>query len=171
MEAGLDHDSRAARTAALTRGETDEAPPELPKIGVFDIDSDFHRLISGVFMYHGSCLCGDVTVTFATIVKPPVACHCSQCRKTSGHVWASVPVARDALTVTGPVAWFDSSAEARRGFCPRCGSSLLWEHSADDHVGVAAGCLDGPTGLTLRGHIFTGDKGDYYPIADGLPQS
>lgn len=30
--------------------------------------------------------------------------------------------------------------------------------------------IDGPTGLTLREHIFVADKGDYYDIADGLPQ-
>lgn len=27
-----------------------------------------------------------------------------------------------------------------------------------------------PTGLKLLGHIFVVDKGDYYDIADGLPQ-
>jgi hypothetical protein len=30
---------------------------------------------------------------------------------------------------------------------------------------------DGPTGLRLKGHIFVADKGDYYAIADGLPQA
>lgn len=122
-------------------------------------------------MYRGTCLCGDVALSFERTVKPPVACHCVQCRKMSGHVWASVPVPRDDLSVDGPVAWYESSAKARRGFCPRCGSSLLWEHHDDDHVSVAAGCLDGDTGLRLRGHIFTSDKGDYYDIADGLPNS
>jgi hypothetical protein len=31
----------------------------------------------------------------------PDACHCSQCRKWSGHFWASTDVARTALTVHG----------------------------------------------------------------------
>ena len=34
-----------------------------------------------------------------------------------------------------------------------------------------AGTLDAPTGLAVKGHIFTADKGDYYDITDGLPQS
>ena len=35
---------------------------------------------------------------------------------------------------------------------------------------VALGCIDAPTGLRLERHIWVGDKGDYYDIADGLPQ-
>ena len=37
-------------------------------------------------------------------------------------------------------------------------------------IDVAAGAIDSPTGLRLQGHIFVADKGDYYEIADGLPQ-
>jgi hypothetical protein len=34
-----------------------------------------------------------------------------------------------------------------------------------------AGALDLPTGLRADKHIFTAEKGDYYEICDGLPQS
>ena len=37
-------------------------------------------------------------------------------------------------------------------------------------MSFALGAIDGPTGLTLEKHIFTDTKGDYYQIADGLPQ-
>jgi hypothetical protein len=33
------------------------------------------------------------------------------------------------------------------------------------------GAFDAPTGTRLAKHIFVADKGDYYGIADGLPQS
>ncbi|MGZ9006346.1 MAG: GFA family protein, partial [Burkholderiales bacterium] len=36
-------------------------------------------------MNKGSCLCGAVTFEVAAILEPPDACHCSQCRKQSGH--------------------------------------------------------------------------------------
>ena len=39
-----------------------------------------------------------------------------------------------------------------------------------DAISVAAGALDGTTGLRQSRHIFVADKGDYYDIADGLPQ-
>ncbi len=33
------------------------------------------------------------------------------------------------------------------------------------------GLFDDPTGLHLSRHTFVGEKGDYYDITDGLPQS
>ena len=37
-------------------------------------------------------------------------------------------------------------------------------------LAISAGSLDAPTGVVLEKHIFVAEKGDYYPIADGLPQ-
>ena len=38
-------------------------------------------------------------------------------------------------------------------------------------MSVAMGAFDKPTGTRLAIHIFVADKGDYYDIADGLPQN
>lgn len=32
------------------------------------------------------------------------------------------------------------------------------------------GAFDGPTRTSVKMHIFVANKGDYYEIADGLPQ-
>ena len=37
-------------------------------------------------------------------------------------------------------------------------------------TGIIAGSLDTPTGLKTIGHIFVGEKSDYYEITDELPQ-
>lgn len=121
-------------------------------------------------MNSGQCLCGDVTFTVNAEPKGMSACHCSQCRKQSGHVWSSAYVSREALTIKGPVTWFAATPQAKRGFCPRCGSFLFWAMHDEQTMSFALGALDGPTGLTLEKHIFVGSKGDYYDIADGLPQ-
>lgn len=120
----------------------------------------------------GSCLCGAVTFTVAGALPPPDACHCSQCRKQSGHVWASTDVPRGALTISGEdrLTWFQSSPRVRRGFCATCGSNLFWDPPGRASIAIAMGAFDGPTGTQLHMHIFTADKGDYYNIADGLPQ-
>ncbi|AZQ65883.1 GFA family protein [Silicimonas algicola] len=121
-------------------------------------------------MIGGSCLCGAVRFTVRGTPQGTSVCHCGQCRKQSGHVWSSAHVPDADLSVEGEVRWFRASEKARRGFCPTCGSFLFWKGEADDHVSFALGAIDGPTGLRLEKHIFTADKGDYYDIADGVPQ-
>ena len=36
-------------------------------------------------MHTGSCLCGAVSFNVSTELQPPDACHCTTCRKWSGH--------------------------------------------------------------------------------------
>ena len=123
-------------------------------------------------MPKGSCLCGAVSFEVEGALAPPDACHCTQCRRQSGHYWASTNVPRAALTVRGAdkVTWFQSSEKVRRGFCATCGSVLFWDPPHKDWTSIAMGAFDAPTGTQLEMHIFTADKGDYYEIADGLPQ-
>ena len=124
-------------------------------------------------MHRGSCLCGAVTFEVSGDLPPPDACHCSQCRKQSGHFFASTDVPRSALSIQGSesITWFRSSEKVQRGFCSACGSSLFWDPMERDWIGVAMGAFDSPTGTKLRIHIYVADKGDYYDISDGLPQN
>ena len=121
-------------------------------------------------MLTGSCSCGAITFTVDGQARGASCCHCSQCRKQSGHVWASAfaPVAQ--VSITGTPRWYRASDTAQRGFCGTCGAFLFWKHDAEDTLSFALGALDGPTGLRLEKHIFVADKGDYYDIADGVPQ-
>lgn len=123
-------------------------------------------------MKKGSCLCGAVAFEVTGDLGPPDACHCVQCRKHSGHYFASANVPRAALVITGQdsVSWYASSAKARRGFCSRCGSSLFWDPLERDWIAIAMGAFDTPTSTHLEKHIFVAEKGDYYEITDNLPQ-
>lgn len=118
----------------------------------------------------GSCLCGAVQYRVTGPLRPVVACHCRQCRKTSGHHVAATGAARDAVEIVGPVRWYASSATARRGFCATCGANLFWD-GPGAHLSIFAGTLDGDPGVRVAGHIFCADKGAYYEITDGLPQT
>jgi len=120
----------------------------------------------------GSCLCGAVRFTASGPLGNVSYCHCSQCRKTSGHFVAAVdciPADLQLLEDKG-LRWFRSSAIAQRGFCEYCGSSLFWRPEHGRHVSIMAGTLDVPTGLQADEHIFVDDASDYYVIDDGLPQ-
>ncbi len=124
-------------------------------------------------MHKASCLCQAITVTTTAELKGPDACHCQACRKTSGHYFASVEVPKSSVSIEGEehLTWYQSSEKVRRGFCSVCGSSLLWEPVFRDWTAIAMGAFDGPTQAKLALHIYTADKGDYYEIADGLPQN
>jgi hypothetical protein len=123
-------------------------------------------------MLSGHCLCGAISFEVEGELLGPDACHCSLCRRWSGHYWASTDVPRDRVTIHGEdlLTWYDSSEKVRRGFCSRCGSVLFFDPPARDWIAIAMGAFDKPTGTTLAKHIFTADKGDYYEIGDELPQ-
>lgn len=118
----------------------------------------------------GTCLCGAVSYTVHSALRPIVACHCHQCRKTSGHYVAATSAPRDAVSIEGDVQWYQSSATARRGFCAICGSPLFWD-GPGGNLSLFAGSLDTSPPLSIAGHIFCADKGAYYEISDGLPQA
>jgi len=124
-------------------------------------------------MHNGSCLCGAVRIEVKGDLAAPDACHCTQCRKQSGHFWASTDIPISALRIEGEenVTWYRSSEKVERGFCATCGSFLFWKPLGGEAIAIGMGAFDKPTGTHLEKHIFTADKGDYYEIADGLPQN
>jgi hypothetical protein len=119
-----------------------------------------------------SCLCGGVVFSLPGPAGDVVACHCTQCRKLSGHFSASFDADEAALDYSArdTLAGYATPGGGTRGFCSTCGSSL-WFRAKDGAFSVEAGSVAGPTGGRLTGHIFVGDKGDYYTLDDGLPQS
>ena len=126
-------------------------------------------------MYIGSCLCGKVSFVVEGELPNPVACHCTSCRKHTGHFEASADVEREAVTIEGAenLTWYHQT-KVRRGFCSTCGSSLFFDpldKEKNKWIGVSMGAFDGPTKVKLAQHIFVSEKGDYYEICDGLPQN
>jgi hypothetical protein len=119
----------------------------------------------------GGCLCGAVRWRVAGPMRAVTCCHCSQCRRTSGHFVAMSAAPLDAFTLTteAGLAWYRSSAAASRGFCRICGGNLFWLPTGGARVSITAGSFDGPSGLTVAKHIFCADKGDYYEIPPDIP--
>ncbi len=74
------------------------------------------------------------------------------------------------MTGEEALKWYQSSQSVQRGFCGTCGSFLFWEKKGGSRIAVAMGAFDGSADTRLGSHIFAGDKGDYYDIADGLPK-
>ena len=123
-------------------------------------------------MTRGSCLCGAVTFQLTGKMRGIIACHCVECRKVSGHYWAATSVAEEDLHFESDegLAWYRSSDAISRGFCQTCGSTLFYKPLAEDRIVVSAGVLEPGSGLNMTHHAFAAEKGDYYQIADDLPQ-
>ena len=98
---------------------------------------------------NGSCLCGAIKYEVHGPLRPIVACHCTQCRKSSGHYGAAT-----------------RAEKAERGFCSNCGSNLFWRRIDGDRISIWAGSIDGPSGLKLVGQLFVETAGDYYSVPD-----
>jgi hypothetical protein len=120
----------------------------------------------------GGCYCGKVRYRANRVSAEVTECHCSQCRKQSGHRYATTGTKAGDVEIDGAenITWFRSSPGAERGFCSTCGSTLFWRSLDDDEMAILAASIDEPTGLRVTNHIFVDSKGDYYDINDGLPQ-
>lgn len=60
------------------------------------------------------------------------------------------------------LAWFDSSNQARRGFCKYCGSALFKEQKTGPKILIAVGSLDDTSPWQNVKNVFTEEAGHYY---------
>jgi hypothetical protein len=124
----------------------------------------------------GRCLCGAVRYEIRGPLRDVLVCHCSECRRWSGHFFAATSAQKSDLVLveSDALRWIESpesESDARRGFCSACGSSLFWDAPARDTISIAVGSLDEPTGLETIGHVYVSQAGDYYELPDdGLPR-
>jgi len=107
----------------------------------------------------GHCLCGAVTITVAGAHDPRVgACHCRMCQRWSGGLFLCFDAEASAVTVSGEVTRYRSSAFAERAFCPRCGSHLWFndvkEGGEPELYELMPGLFDAARHWPLRSEIY-----------------
>jgi hypothetical protein len=123
----------------------------------------------------GRCVCGALRYEARGPLRGVIVCHCVECRRYHGTSGAYTAVARDDLAIDDPeglLRWFPGPASVtagERGFCGRCGSSLFWSAPGRPTVSVAAGTLDGATGLRTIQHIWDEQRADW-EVMDDLPR-
>lgn len=112
------------------------------------------------------CACGAVTAILDGPFRDAMGCHCKTCRRQSGHYVAATRIKADGLHLltSDQLKWWNASETAKRGFCAECGSLMFWQESGSDELSVFMGCIDEPTGIKLKTHIFLEEKGDYYNV-------
>ena len=112
--------------------------------------------MNGPAEYEGGCLCAAVRGRATEKPMRVAHCHCRMCRRNSGAAFATCAVFRfDAVTWTrGSPTFYQSSENAKRGFCSRCGSWLSW-HYLEDRMAFNIGSFDNSEQAPPDLHIMT----------------
>ena len=124
----------------------------------------------------GGCLCGAVRYTAEAEAASATVCHCHDCQKFTGSVFAAlVMVPKEALTLSGALKTFTgvggSGKPILRHFCPECGSSIAEEPGTrPGMVILTVGTFDDPSVATPAREIFRDDAVPWVQVQGDIPR-
>ena len=121
---------------------------------------------------NASCLCKGIVMTIKGEFRPVVNCHCIQCTKTHGNYAAYTSVLEENITYKSKntLKWFSSSTKAKRGFCKKCGASILFRMNKSNIISISAGLFDKSLKLKTNRNIFTKNRLKYYSLDNNIPK-
>ncbi len=119
----------------------------------------------------GKCLCESITFEITGEARDVINCHCSRCRRSTGHYMAATSADVEDLEVAGDtLRWYDAAEGVQYGFCSRCGSTLFWRTARRPEViSIAAGTLTPPTGLKTVAAVYASYASDYHVLDTTIP--
>lgn len=117
--------------------------------------------------FHGTCLCGAVSISVEADGLNVAACHCNMCRTWAGGPMLSLESV-NSVRIDGEehVSLYASSDWAERGFCRQCGTHLFYRLRARDHYAVPAGLVDRGEPWNFDSQIFIDEKPAFYTFAN-----
>ena len=97
-----------------------------------------------------SCSCGQLRIEVTGEPRGVGVCHCLECQRRTGSVFAALASFRAPFAVTGRATEYvrtgDEGARFRFRFCPVCGSTVFHtEEGVEGSVGVAVGAFGDPS--------------------------
>ena len=123
----------------------------------------------------GNCLCGAVRFKADLPSKWVAHCHCTYCRRAHGApfvTWAGFAAKQFSLEIgSAEPNWYESSVGAKRAFCPRCGSPMLFHSTRwPDEMHIARALIDGPLDREPSAHVFYENHVSWLDVGDNLPK-
>ncbi|SFM27447.1 GFA family protein [Variovorax sp. OV329] len=122
--------------------------------------------------YEGGCQCGAVRYRASGAPLMTAICHCRMCRRAHAApavAWAMF--SEEQVRMGGETQVYPSSAEGRRGFCPRCGTQIFFRADyIPGLVDLTIGSLDQPDTLPPQFHYWHAEHLSWVEFADGLPR-
>jgi hypothetical protein len=120
------------------------------------------------------CACGGVRYLSTAGPITAVICQCRDCQLETGTGHScQVMLSKASVMLTGSVKLFSAAADSGnaifRGFCPECGSSLIYGSAAyPDAIFVTAGTLDDPLLFKPARVLFSASAQPWDRVDPGL---
>lgn len=106
--------------------------------------------------FEGGCHCGSARYTATGEPQHVSVCHCSDCRKSAGAPFVSWAAFQHLdFASTGDISVYNSSGNAMRHFCAKCGTGLFYvnEDVLPGLVDIQTCTLDDPEQLKPALHV------------------
>ena len=119
----------------------------------------------------GGCFCGRIRYAVTAVPRKATLCHCVDCRRVAGApavAWFSVEQAGFRFT-DGIPKRFRSSDRATRGFCPECGTPLMFEQDGSDEIDVPTATLDDPNRVPPADHSWARSRVVWDQLSPDIP--
>lgn len=125
--------------------------------------------------YRGSCFCGAVHYEVSAEPIGIGNCHCRACQKATGAAYfteAVFPESSVAMhgTLAECASHADSGAMAYRGFCPKCGSTVIGYGGSSGTVAIAVSTLDESGLFEPQMDIYTASAQPWAAMNPDIPK-
>lgn len=121
----------------------------------------------------GGCLCRAIRYQISGEPVMAAICHCSMCRRANAApavAWAMYKESQVVFVKESPKS-FASSAEAKRGFCPVCGTQICFTAEfIPGLIDITIGSLDRPEMVAPTLHYWDSRRLPWVNFLDNLPR-
>ena len=118
-----------------------------------------------------SCLCGSIQIEACQKPFKIGYCHCGMCRKHTGAPFSSFSIFKaEDIHFSAPLSLYASSAQAKRGFCRHCGSSISWHGRAwgQQIIAIQTGLFKQAKAMPPQEHWYVGSALPWVNLNDDL---
>jgi len=122
---------------------------------------------------NGSCLCGNIQYQVQGPIKWCANCHCTRCQRSHGSgfvTWVGVLKHQfNLIKQSTSIKWYPSSEKSEYGFCPICGTSLLFRSEKwPDEIHFTLANITSDHQLKPTAHAYFDTHVDWLNFEDDL---
>jgi hypothetical protein len=124
----------------------------------------------------GGCACGAVRYEIAADPQFQGHCQCRDCQRATGTGHCDVlEFPESAVALVGTLSFYevigDSGQTVSRGFCPKCGSPVLWKFVVNPGAAIiTAGSLDNPGIFKPQAAVYASQGHAWDYLSPELPK-